>query len=119
MLIAEFAIIFIKIIGTILNIVIGFLESISPIQSPYVRGFFDVVFEGFIITGISRGNAFAFIIFIILANSYFFQHYKVGSKYLGSVLVISSPYLFALFKPNSYCEFLSVYPDEKAVNNVK
>ena len=40
--------------------------------------------------------SFAYIIFIILANSYFFQNYKVGSKYLGSILVISSPYLFAL-----------------------
>ena len=44
MLLGEFATIIIKVIGKILNSAILFIESISPIPSPYVRGFVDVVF---------------------------------------------------------------------------
>ena len=44
MLLGEFATIIIKVVGKILNSIILFIESISPIPSPYVRGFMDVVF---------------------------------------------------------------------------
>ena len=40
--------------------------------------------------------SFTYIIFVILLNNFFFKNYQVGSKYLGSILLISSPYLIAL-----------------------
>tara|TARA_B110000483_G_scaffold215061_1_gene265400 strand:+ start:840 stop:2648 length:1809 start_codon:yes stop_codon:yes gene_type:complete len=40
--------------------------------------------------------SFAYIIFIFLANIYFFERYQVGSRYLGGIIVVSSPYLVAL-----------------------
>jgi len=86
MLIGEFAIIFIKAVGTILNIIIGFIESISPIPSPYVRGFFDVVFEAFTFTAIGRGIGVAFIIFIPILL--FRKFTKLNINWLPSIIIL-------------------------------
>ena len=86
MLIGEFAIIFIKIVGTILNIIIGFIESISPIPSPYVRGFSDVVFEAFTFTAIGRGIGVAFIIFIPILL--FRKFTKLNINWLPSIIIL-------------------------------
>ena len=86
MLIGEFAIIFIKAIGAILNIIIGFIESISPIPSPYVRGFFDVVFEAFAFTAIGRGIGVAFIIFIPILL--FKKFTKLNINWLPSIIIL-------------------------------
>ena len=86
MLIGEFAIIFIKAVGTILNIIIGFIESISPIPSPYVRGFFDVVFEAFAFTAIGRGIGVAFIIFIPILL--FRKFTKLNINWLPSIIIL-------------------------------
>ena len=86
MLIGEFAIIFIKAIGTILNIIIGFIDSISPIPSPYVRGFFDVVFEAFAFTAIGRGIGVAFIIFIPILL--FRKFTKLNINWLPSIIIL-------------------------------
>ena len=40
--------------------------------------------------------SFTYIIFIILTNNFFLEKYKIGSKYLGGIIVISSPYLISL-----------------------
>ena len=40
--------------------------------------------------------SFTYIIFIFIANIYFFERYQVGSRYLGGIIVVSSPYLIAL-----------------------
>ena len=40
--------------------------------------------------------SFTYIIFIILTNNFFLEKYKIGSKYLGGFIVISSPYLVSL-----------------------
>ena len=86
MLIGEFAIIFIKAVGTILNIIIGFIESISPMPSPYVRGFFDVVFEAFTFTAIGRGIGVAFIIFIPILL--FRKFTKLNINWLPSIIIL-------------------------------
>ena len=86
MLIGEFAIIFIKAIGTILYIIIGFIESISPIPSPYVRGFLDVVFEAFAFTAIGRGIGVAFIIFIPILL--FKKFTKLNINWLPSIIIL-------------------------------
>jgi len=85
-LIGEFAIIFIKAVGTILNIIIGFIETISPIPSPYVRGFFDVVFEAFTFTAIGRGIGVAFIIFIPILL--FRKFTKLNINWLPSIIIL-------------------------------
>ena len=58
MLIGEFAIIAIKVIGKIINSIISIFPSI------YLRGFIDIIFEAFAFTAIGRGIGVAFIIFI-------------------------------------------------------
>ena len=40
--------------------------------------------------------SFTYIIFIILTNNFFLEKYKIGSKYLGGIIIISSPYLVSL-----------------------
>lgn len=40
--------------------------------------------------------SYAYIIFIILSNKFFYENYKIGSEFFGSLIVISSPYLIAL-----------------------
>ena len=86
MLIGEFAIIFINAIGTIFNIIIGFIESISPIPSAYVRGFFDVVFEAFSLTAIGRSIGVAFIIFIPILL--FRKFTKLNINWLPSIIIL-------------------------------
>ena len=86
MLIGEFAIIFIKAIGTILIIITEFIESISPYQSPYVRGFLDVVFEAFAFTAIGRGIGVAFIIFIPILL--FRKFTKLNINWLPSIIIL-------------------------------
>ena len=85
-LIGEFAIIFIKAIGTIFNIIIGFIESISPIPPAYVRGFFDVVFEAFSLTAIGRSIGVAFIIFIPILL--FRKFTKLNINWLPSIIIL-------------------------------
>ena len=86
MLIGEFAIIFIKSIGTILIIIIEFIESISPIPSPYVRGFIDVIFEAFAFTAIGRGIGVAFIVFIPILI--FKKFTKLNINWLPSIFIL-------------------------------
>ena len=85
-LLGEFAIILIKAIGTILNIIIGFIENISPIPSPYVRGFIDVIFEAFAFTAIGRGIGVAFIIFIPILI--FKKFTKLNINWLPSIFIL-------------------------------
>jgi hypothetical protein len=40
--------------------------------------------------------SFTYIIFILLTNNFFLKKYNIGTKYLGSIIVISSPYLISL-----------------------
>ena len=91
-LIGEFAIILIKVIGTILNTIIGFIESISPRPSPYVRGFFDVVFEAFAFTAIGRGIGVSFIVFIPILL--FRKFTKLNINWLPSIIILIPTLLF-------------------------
>lgn len=86
MLLGEFATIIIKVVGKILNSIILFIESISPIPSPYVRGFMDVVFEAFAFTAIGRGIGVAFIIFIPIII--FKKFTKLNINWLPSILIL-------------------------------
>ena len=85
-LIGELAIIFIKVIGKLLNIIIEFIEGISPVPSPYVRGFFDVVFEAFAFTAMGRGIGVAFIIFIPILL--FRKFTKLNINWLPSIIIL-------------------------------
>lgn len=91
-LIGEFAIILIKVIGTILNTLIGFIESISPRPSPYVRGFFDVVFEAFAFTAIGRGIGVSFIVFIPILL--FRKFTELNINWLPSIIILIPTLLF-------------------------
>ena len=85
-LLGEIAIIFINGIGLIFNIVIGFIESISPFKFPYVRGFIDVVFEAFAFTAIGRGLGVAFIIFVPILI--FRKFTKLNINWIPSIVIL-------------------------------
>ena len=40
--------------------------------------------------------SYVYIIFIILCNKYFYENYKIGAEFFGSLIIISSPYIVAL-----------------------
>ena len=86
MLLGDLSTIILKVIGKIINYIILFIESISPIPSPYVRGFIDVVFEAFAFTALGRGIGVAFIIFIPIII--FKKFTKLNVNWLPSILIL-------------------------------
>ena len=80
MLIGEFAIIAIKIIGKIINSIISIFPSI------YLRGFIDIIFEAFAFTAIGRGIGVAFIIFIPILL--FRKFTKLNINWLPSIIIL-------------------------------
>ena len=80
MLIGEFAIIAIKVIGKIINSIISIFPSI------YLRGFIDIIFEAFTFTAIGRGIGVAFIIFIPIL---LFRNFtKLNINWLPSIIIL-------------------------------
>tara|TARA_B100000614_G_scaffold29901_1_gene23337 strand:+ start:123 stop:596 length:474 start_codon:yes stop_codon:yes gene_type:complete len=80
MLIGEFAIIAIKVIGKIINSIISIFPSI------YLRGFIDIIFEAFAFTAIGRGIGVAFIIFIPILL--FRKFTKLNINWLPSIIIL-------------------------------
>ena len=80
MLIGEFAIIAIKVIGKIINSLISIFPSI------YLRGFIDIIFEAFAFTAIGRGIGVAFIIFIPILL--FRKFTKLNINWLPSIIIL-------------------------------
>ena len=80
MLIGEFAIIAIKVIGKIINSIISIFPSI------YLRGFIDIIFEAFAFTAIGRGIGVAFIIFIPILL--FRKFAKLNINWLPSIIIL-------------------------------
>ena len=80
MLIGEFAIIAIKVIGKIINSIISIFPSI------YLRGFIDIIFEAFTFTAIGRGIGVAFIIFIPILL--FRKFTKLNINWLPSIIIL-------------------------------
>ena len=80
MLIGEFAIISIKVIGKIINSIISIFPSI------YLRGFIDIIFEAFAFTAIGRGIGVAFIIFIPILL--FRKFTKLNINWLPSIIIL-------------------------------
>ena len=80
MLIGEFAIIAIKVIGKIINSIISIFPSI------YLRGFIDIIFEAFAFTAIGRGIGVAFIIFIPILL--FKKFTKLNINWLPSIIIL-------------------------------
>ena len=80
MLIGEFAIIAIKVIGKIINSIISIFPSI------YLRGFIDIIFEAFAFTAIGRGIGVAFIIFIPILL--FRKFTKLNVNWLPSIIIL-------------------------------
>ena len=80
MLIGEFAIIAIKVIGKIFNSIISIFPSI------YLRGFIDIIFEAFAFTAIGRGIGVAFIIFIPILL--FRKFTKLNINWLPSIIIL-------------------------------
>src|SRR6056300_129513 len=80
MLIGEFAIISIKVIGKIINSIISIFPSI------YLRGFIDIIFEAFTFTAIGRGIGIAFIIFIPILL--FRKFTKLNINWLPSIIIL-------------------------------
>ena len=80
MLIGEFAIIAIRVIGKIINSIISIFPSI------YLRGFIDIIFEAFAFTAIGRGIGVAFIIFIPILL--FRKFTKLNINWLPSIIIL-------------------------------
>ena len=80
MLIGEFAIIAINVIGKIINSIISIFPSI------YLRGFIDIIFEAFAFTAIARGIGVAFIIFIPILL--FRKFTKLNINWLPSIIIL-------------------------------
>lgn len=80
MLIGEFAIIAIKVIGKIINSIISIFPSI------YLRGFIDIIFEAFAFTAIGRGIGVAFIVFIPILL--FRKFTKLNINWLPSIIIL-------------------------------
>ena len=80
MLIGEFAIIAIKVIGKIIDSIISIFPSI------YLRGFIDIIFEAFAFTAIGRGIGVAFIIFIPILL--FRKFTKLNINWLPSIIIL-------------------------------
>ena len=80
MLIGEFAIIAINVIGKIINSIISIFPSI------YLRGFIDIIFEAFAFTAIGRGIGVAFIIFIPILL--FRKFTKLNINWLPSIIIL-------------------------------
>ena len=80
MLIGEFAIIAIKVIGKIINSIISIFPSI------YLRGFIDIIFEAFAFTAIGRGIGVAFINFIPILL--FRKFTKLNINWLPSIIIL-------------------------------
>ena len=80
MLIGEFAIIAIKVIGKIINSIISIFPSI------YLRGLIDIIFEAFAFTAIGRGIGVAFIIFIPILL--FRKFTKLNINWLPSIIIL-------------------------------
>ena len=80
MLIGEFAIIAIKVIGKIINSIISIFPSI------YLRSFIDIIFEAFAFTAIGRGIGVAFIIFIPILL--FRKFTKLNINWLPSIIIL-------------------------------
>ena len=80
MLIGEFAIIAINVIGKIINSIISIFPSI------YLRGFIDIIFEAFAFTAIGRGIGVAFIIFIPILL--FKKFTKLNINWLPSIIIL-------------------------------
>ncbi len=80
MLVGEFAIIAIKVIGKIINSIISIFPSI------YLRGFIDIIFEAFAFTAIGRGIGVAFIIFIPILL--FRKFTKLNINWLPSIIIL-------------------------------
>ena len=80
MLIGEFAIIALKVIGKIINSIISIFPSI------YLRGFIDIIFEAFAFTAIGRGIGVAFIIFIPILL--FRKFTKLNINWLPSIIIL-------------------------------
>ena len=86
MLIGEFAIIAIKVIGKIINSIISIFPSI------YLRGFIDIIFEAFAFTAIGRGIGVAFIIFIPILL--FRKFTKLNINWLPSIIILVPIFLW-------------------------
>ena len=80
MLIGDFAIIAINVIGKIFNSIISIFPSI------YLRGFIDIIFEAFAFTAIGRGIGVAFIIFIPILL--FRKFTKLNINWLPSIIIL-------------------------------
>jgi|TARA_B110000967_G_scaffold202614_1_gene241795 hypothetical protein len=64
LLIGELATIILKVVLKVFNSIISFMESVSPIPVPYVRGTVDVIFEAFAMTALGRAAGIYIMIFV-------------------------------------------------------
>ena len=92
MLIGEFSIIFLKVILKIFYTIIAFIENMSPVRPPYIRGTFEVIFEAFTMTMIGRAVGVYIIIFIPILI--FKKFTKLNINWLPAIFLLIPTLLY-------------------------